>query len=382
MNMKKIFVVVLAAMLILAVPAVASAQGVTPQAKSFVLMDASSGTVLAENNADAQLPCASVVKTMTMLLLFDALDSGRLSLAETVTISEHSASMGGTQVFLDVHTTHTVEGLMKAMMICSANDATVALAEKLAGSEQAFAEMMNKKAQVMGLGAHFVNATGLEADGQTMSARDVAAVCRSLMKYDPLLVWSAIWMESYIHPDNRETEMVNANRLVRYYEGAEGICTGSSDSAGYCIAASAKRSTGRFIYVSLGAPNSNTRFEDANTALDYAFAGFSATNVVREGQQLCQSYPVAGGTKDAVDVVAGSGFAALLEKGSENRMEKELVMLEEVKAPVQKGQKIGYLRILLDGEEIGRVDAVAAEEVQARNYANSLHSILLWWLFG
>ena len=363
-------------------PAVAQAQSVTPQAKSFVLMDASSGTVLAENNADAQLPCASVVKTMSMLLLFDALDSGRLSLTDTVTVSEHAASMGGTQVFLDVHTTHTVEGLMKAMMICSANDATVALAEKLAGSETAFVEMMNKQAQVMGLGSHFINATGLDADGQTMSASDVAAVCRLLVEYDSLLAWSATWMENYIHPDDRETEMVNANRLVKYYEGADGISTGSSDSAGYCIAATAKRSSGRFIYVALGAPSSDARFEDARAALDYAFAGFSATTVVREGQQLCQNYPVTGGTKDTVDVVAGDGFSALLEKGSESRMEKELVMLEVVKAPVEKGQKIGYLRILLDGEEIGRVDAVAAEDVQARNFANSLHSILLWWLFG
>ena len=380
--MKKMLLVTLAAVLILSTPAVALAQSISPEAKSFVLMDAGSGTVLAESNADEQLPCANVVKTMSMLLLFDALDSGRLSLADTVTISEHAASMGGTQVFLDVHTEHTVEGLMKAMMICSANDATVALAEKLAGGEQAFVEMMNKQAQVMGLGAHFVNATGLDADGQTMSARDVAMICQSLVEYDQLLVWSSIWMENYVHPDGRETEMTNANRLVRFYDGADGICTGSSNSAGYCIAATAQHSAGRFIYVAMGAPSSNARFEDANTALDYAFAGFSATTVVREGQQLCQNYPVVGGTKSSVNVIAKSGFSALLEKGSESRIEKELVMLEEVKAPVEKGQKIGYLRILLDEEEIGRVDAVAAEDVPVRNYANALHSILMWWLFG
>ncbi len=380
--MKKMLLIMLVIMMALAIPVTAFAEGVTPQAKSFVLMDANSGTILAENNADEQLPCASVIKTMTMLLLFDAVESGRLSLQDTVSISEHAASMGGTQVFLDVNTTHTVENLLKAMMINSANDATVALAEKMAGSEQAFVEMMNKKAQVMGLGAHFVNATGLDADGQTMSARDIATISKELVKFDLPFTWSTIWMDNYKHPDGRETEMVNANRLVKYYEGGDGLSTGSSNTAGYCIAATAKRDAGRFIFVALGAPSSDVRFEDARAALDYAFAGFSATTVVRDGQQLCQNYPVSGGTKSSVDVNASGEFSLLLEKGTEGQMEKELVMLEDVKAPVEKGQKIGYLRILMDGKEIGRVDAVAGESIPARNYANSLHSILVWWLFG
>jgi D-alanyl-D-alanine carboxypeptidase (penicillin-binding protein 5/6) len=302
-------------------------------------MDAASGTVLAENNADAQLPCAGVVKTMTMLLLMDAVDTGRLSLSDTVTISEHAASMGGTQVFLDIHTSHSVEKLMRSVAICSANDAAVALAEKLAGSEAAFVELMNTRAREMGLNAHFVNATGLDADGQTMSARDIATVCQSLVEYDMLLGWSEIWLENYTHPDGRVTEMTNANRLVKYYDGADGLSTGSSGSAGYCIAATAARSAGRFIYVALGAPGSDVRFEDARAALDYAFAGFSATNVVKKGQQLCGQYPVTGGTKGAVDVVAGGEFSALLEKGSEGRIEKELVMLEEVKRPCRRGKK-------------------------------------------
>jgi serine-type D-Ala-D-Ala carboxypeptidase (penicillin-binding protein 5/6) len=382
MNMKKMLLVALAVVLALAVPVSAHAAGLEPNVKSFVLMDAGSGTVLEEKDADAQLPCASVIKTMSMLLLFDAVETGRLSLSDTATVSEHAASMGGTQVFLDVHTTHTVENLMKAMVVCSANDATVALAEKIAGSEDAFVEMMNKKAQAMGLGAHFVNSTGMDADGQTMSARDIATVSQALVKYDLFFTWSTTWMENYKHPDGRETEMVNANRLVKYYDGGDGLCTGSSPGAGYCIAATAQRSSGRFIYVALGAPGSDTRFEDARAALDYAFAGFSPTAVVREGQQLCQNYPVSGGTQDTVDIVAGAGFSALLEKGSESRIEKELVLLEEVKAPVEKGQKLGYLRILLDGEEIGRVDAVAAEDVPSRNFSNALHSILIWWLFG
>ncbi len=368
---------------ILTAPATAHAEAISPQAKSFILMDANSGTVLQEKDADAQMPCASLVKTMTMMLLFDAVKTGRLSLEDTVTISEHAASMGGTQVFLDINTAHTVANLMKAMVVASANDATVALAEKMAGSEQAFVEMMNTKAQEMGLGAHFVNATGLDADGQTMSARDAATLTREVVKYDLLFTWSTIWLENYVHPGDRDaTEMANNNRLVRYYEGCDGLCTGSSNAAGYCLAATAKRDNVRFIYVSLGAPNSNTRFEDAKTALDYAFAGFSATTVVRNGQQLCQNYPISGGTKDSIDVYASGEFAMLLEKGAEGQIEKELVLLEEVRAPIEKGQKIGYLRILQDGKEVGRVDAVAGETVPARNYTNAINSILVWWLFG
>ena len=169
---------------------------------------------------------------------------------------------------------------------------------------------------------------------------------------------------------------------MRFYDGGDGLCTGSSNEAGYCIAGTAERDGVRFIYVALGAPNSNTRFEDAKTALDYAFAGFSATTVVRTGQQLCQNYPVSGGTKDSIDVYAASEFSMLLEKGSEGQIEKELVLLEEVRAPIEKGQKVGYLRILQNGQEVGRVDAVAGETVPARNYANALNSILVWWLFG
>ena len=384
--MKK-FIGVLVAVALLLTPCItayAEPEEESPsQAKSYIMIDAGSGKVLKENNADEQLSCASVIKTMSLLIILEALDTGRISLADTVTISEHASSMGGTQVFLGCeYTTHKVEDLLKAVVICSANDATVALAEKVGGSEADFAEMMNKKAQTMGLGAHFVNATGLDAEGQTMSARDVAMVCRALVKYDTFYTWSGIWMDYYIHPDGRETEMVNANRLVRYYDGCDGICTGSSNDAGYCLAATVKRSGGRFIYVSLGVPNSATRFEEATNAFDYAFAGFTAKTIVREGQQLAKNLEVAGGTKALVNVYAAEEFSALIEKGMEDKIEKELVLLEEVTAPLSAGDSVGYLRILLDGEEIGRIDAVVKQDVGELNYASALKKILMWWLFS
>ncbi len=379
--MKKVLIIAFAFLLVFALNVTAFAQGYTARAKGFILIDANSGNVLAEQNADEQLPCASVAKVMSILLFLEAEASGRLSLNDQVTISDHAASMGGTQVFLDVNTTHTVEGLLEAAIVCSANDAAVALAEKTAGSEEAFVEMMNKKAGVLGINSTFINATGL-GDEQKISARDAAAICRELVKHDLFYKWSGIWMQNYVHPDGRETEMVNQNRLVRYYEGCDGIATGSSTSAGYCIAATVKRSGGRFIFVALGAPNSSARFDDAKGAFDYAFAGFTAKTVVAEGQKLGSDLAIAGGTAPFIDVYAGQGFSALIEKGKEGTLEKELVLLENMTAPIEEGQVVGYLRILLDGTEIGRVDAVAGQKVAERNFANAFSRILTWWLFA
>ncbi len=379
--MKRTLLIAFAFMMIFAFTVTAYAEGFEANAKSYILIDAGSGDVLAEKNADEQLPCASVAKVMSILLFMEAEETGRLSLSDTASVSDHAASMGGTQAFLDVNSTHKVEDLLKAAIVCSANDATVALAEKAAGSEEAFVEMMNKKAGALGISTTFVNATGL-GDEQKISARDAATICQQLVKHDLFYKWSGIWMENYVHPDGRETEMVNQNRLVRYYEGCDGIATGSSGAAGYCIAATVKRSGGRFIYVALGAPNSSTRFDNAKAAFDYAFAGFTAKTIVTEGQKLGSDLAIAGGTMPFIDVYAGQGFSTLIEKGKEATLEKELVLLENIAAPIEKGQVLGYLRILLDGTEIGRVDVVAGDVVAERNFSNAFKRILTWWLFA
>lgn len=379
--MKKIVVFVLALMIILSFSSIAYAAPES-QSKSYILIDAGSGSVLMEKDADKQLECASLVKVMSLLLFCEAEKSGKLSLQDTVTVSSHAASMGGTQVFLDANTSHSVENLLKAVSINSANDATVALAEKVAGSEEAFVEMMNKRAEVLGLSSKFVNATGLDAQGQTMSARDIAKVCQELVKYDLIRDWSCIWMDNYLHPDGRKTEMVNANRLVKYYAGCDGICTGSSPGAGYCLAATAKRGGGRFIYIELGSPNSSARFDEAGKAFDFAYAGFSAKTIVTEGQKLAQNMQVAGGTSPYVDIYAAEGFSALVEKGKEGTLEKELVLLENVSAPLKDGDVVGYLKISLDGKEIGRVNAIVKQEVGVLDFPNSLKRIITWWLFA
>lgn len=380
--MKKFVVFILALILMFSFAEIGYAQAPESKSKSYILIDAGSGSVLMEKDADKQLECASLIKVMSLLLFCEAEKSGRLSLQDTVTISSHAASMGGTQVFLDANTSHTVENLLKAVAINSANDATVALAEKVAGSEEAFVEMMNKKAGVMGLSSKFVNASGLDAQGQTMSASDVAKVCQELVKYDLIRTWSSTWMDNYVHPDGRKTEMVNANRLVKYYAGCDGICTGSSPGAGYCIAATVKRGGGRFIYVALGSPNSSARFDEAGKAFDYAYAGFTAKTIVSEGQKLAQNLQIAGGTSAYIDIYAAQGFSALIEKGKEGMIEKELVLLENVSAPLKNGDVVGYLKITLDGNEIGRVNAVVMQDVGVLDFPNSLKRILTWWLFA
>ncbi len=380
--MKKFVVFVLALIIICSFAGIAYAAAPTSQSKSYILIDAGSGSVLMEKDSDKQLECASLIKVMSLLLFCEAEESGRLSLQDTVTISSHAASMGGTQVFLDANTSHSVDNLLKAVAINSANDAAVALAEKVAGSEDSFVEMMNKKAEVLGISSKFVNATGLEAQGQTMSAKDVAKVCRELVKYDLIRSWSSTWMENYVHPDGRKTEMVNANRLVKYYAGCDGICTGSSPGAGYCIAATVKRGGGRFIYVALGSPNSSSRFDEAGKAFDYAYAGFTAKTIVSQGQKLAQNLQITGGTTPYIDIYAAEGFSALIEKGKENTLEKELVLLENISAPLKEGDVVGYVKILLEGQELGRVNAIVMQDVGILDFPNSLKRILTWWLFA
>ncbi len=380
--MKKLIVFVSALILLFSFTVTVYAEPLATKSKSYILVDAGSGNVLMEKDADAQYECASLVKVMSLLLFCEAEKSGRLSLSDTVTISRHAASMGGTQVFLDANTSHPVENLLKAVTVNSANDAAVALAEKVAGSEEAFVEMMNKKAGVLGVSQNFKNSTGLEAQGQTMSARDIAVICRELVKFDLLRNWSNIWMENYVHPDGRETEMVNANRLIKFYAGCDGICTGSSPGAGYCIAATAKRGGGRFIYVALGSPNSSARFDEAGKAFDYAYAGFTAKTIVTQGQQLAKNLQISGGTSPYVNVYAQEGFSALIEKGKEAAIEKELVLLDNVAAPLKSGDVVGYLKVTMDGNEIGRINAVVNQDIDVLDFKNSLRRILMWWLFA
>lgn len=378
--MKKIFIAFAAILAICVLPMTAAAQGFSSNAKAAILIDAGSNNVLYELNPDEQYECAGVTKIMSVLLFCEQEKAGMLSLSDTVTISAHAASVRGSTVFLDANTNHSVSDLLKAVQVCSANDACVALAEKVAGSEQAFVEMMNKKAQVLGIGASFENATGVE-NSNKMSAKDASVICCELLKYELAFKFCDIWMQDYTHPDGRQTEMVNQNRLVRFYQGCDGFATGSSASSGYCLAATAKRDNSRFIYISLGMPSSSARFDEAKRAFDYAFAGFVSKTMVRKGQQIAANLKVAGGTEPTINIYAAQEFSILIEKGKEGTLEKELVLLEDICAPIAEGEVVGYLKILADGDEIGRVDVVSGKKIDVLNFLNAFKRIMVWWLF-
>ena len=239
-------------------------------AKSAILMEQSTGQVLCEMNADEQMPPASITKVMTLLLVMEAVESGRLSLEDTVTCSPHASSMGGSQIWLEVGEQMTVQDLIKATAVASANDASVALAEKVAGSEDAFVVMMNERAEQLGMtGTHFVNCTGLDAPGHLTTARDIATMSRILIQHPMIREYSSIWMDSL---RGGETQLVNTNKLVRFYDGATGLKTGTTDGAGSCLAATATRNGLSLVAVSLGSATSDERFQSARNILEYGCA--------------------------------------------------------------------------------------------------------------
>lgn len=365
-----------------AFPTVSSALGeVSTDAKSYVLMDASTGTVLSEKDADKPMPCANVIKTMSMLLFMEAMDQGKLKTGDKVTISPNAAKKGGTSVFLDANKSYRAGDLLKAVTICSANDACVALAEHLAGGEEEFVKQMNDKAASLGCkNTKFVNCTGLDAEGQETSARDMALISRELVRHPQFFKWSSIYMQDFTHDGGRTTQMVNPNKLVRFYDGCDGIKTGSSAKAGYCIAATAKRSGGRFIFVSLGSKSSDTRFEGAKKAFDMAFSNYASKTVVKKDTVIKEGIPVAKGDKPNIDAYTASDLSVLVPKGKENALEKEVTISENLAAPLEPGQIIGKLTVRLDGNELGSVDIICKEPVQELQFLSSIQKIMHLWI--
>lgn len=359
-----------------------AANEISMDAKSYILVDVQSGTVLSEKDADTPLPCANVIKTMALLLFTEALQDGKLQLTDTVSISQNAHKKGGTTVFLDAGKSYKAGDLLKAVIVCSANDATTAIAEHLAGSEEDFVKQMNDRASKMGLKkTKFVNTTGLDAEGQYSSVRDMALISCELIKYQQFFKWSKIYMEDFIHEGGRVTQMVNYNKLVRFYEGCDGIKTGSSSTAGYCISATAKKGATRLVYVGFGSANSEKRFESAKKALDYGFANFTSKTIVKKDTVVKEGIPVVKGDKSMIDAVASSDFSVLLPKGKENSVKKELTVQESLTAPIEKGQVIGKLSVTVDGKEIGKVDIICNQCVAELEYLSALQKVLFWWLF-
>ena len=351
------------------------------EAASVLLMDAGTGTVILEKNADEKRPVASVTKLMTILLVLEALDDGKITLEQEVTVSKAAAGMGGSQALLDAGGIYPLSELLKSLIIASANDSAVALAELLMGSEENFAAAMNRRAQELGLNdTHYVNASGLPAEGQYTTARDVAELSREVLKHPTYFEYSGIWMDEIVHKGGRVTQLVNTNRLIRFYEGADGVKTGSTNEAKYCVSATAKRGDERFLAVVLGAPTGAKRFDLAGKLLNYAFENYYTKNFLVKGQVIDKQIPVSGALSRSISASALCDLSVLVKRGEEKNWTMEFNLPKCVRAPQRKGEVIGQAIALYCGERVTDVPIVLCEEIPKLGIPAIIREILFRWL--
>lgn len=348
-------------------------------AKSAILMEESTGNILYESNPDERLPIASVTKVMTMLLIMEAVDSGKISLDDMVTVSENAMSYGGSTMFLETGEQLTVNDMLKGIAVASANDGCVAMAEHLAGSESAFVDMMNEKAKKLGMeNTHFMNTNGLDEDDHYSSARDVAIMSRELMKHETIFNYTSIWMDTL---RGGKFQLANTNKLIRFYDGANGLKTGSTSKALCCLSAAAKRNDMQLIAVVLSAPTSAERFASAKSLLDYGFANYAVNTQITAGDEV-QKIAVEKGVDKEVDVVAGDSCSTLVKKGQEDNITKEIKIDETITAPIEAGQKIGTMTISRDGEVIADIDLNASSAVEKKGIGLIIKDFFATIFFG
>lgn len=346
---------------------------ITLTSPSAILCEASTGQVIFEKNADERRPVASVNKVMTILLTLEAVDEGRVSLEDQVTVSPRAASMGGSQAFLDAGERYKLSELLKTVIVASANDSAVALAEHLAGTEESFVQLMNTRAEELGLtNTHYANCTGLPAQEHYTTARDVAKLSAQLDLHPIYYRYSTIWMDEIKHRGGRVTSLTNTNRLIRFYPGCDGYKTGSTNEARYCVSATAKKEGMRLIAVVLGTPAGQTRFDEARAMLEYGFANVQLVTPIAQGQALDMTVPVRLGGRDEVSVLSGGTCSLLERRGEKNALSLEAALVEKVNAPVYAGDVLGEIRVKRGDEVVAVVPAVAGEDVQLPGMVDAL----------
>lgn len=342
-------------------------------AKSCILMEVNTGQILYESESHMKLAPASITKIMALLLVVEAIDSGLLSTETVITASDYACSMGGSQIWLEPGEQMSVNDLLKAAVIGSANDATVALGEAVAGSEEGFVKMMNDRAAELGLkDTNFLNSTGLDADGHLTSAHDIAVASCELIKHDIIKNYSTVWMDSL---RNGESELVNTNKLVRFYEGCTGLKTGTTSIAGACLSATAERNGLELCAVVMGAGNSNDRFQGARKLLDYGFANYTYITASADESELTE-IAVKGGTKDFVEPICNKKQSFLIEKSKAKDISVVTELPTELKAPISEGQQIGVARVLVGREEIATVPITAKYNVDKMTLWNAVKRML------
>ena len=355
---------------------------VSLECKSALLMEASSGQIIFETNADENRPVASVVKIMTILMCREAVDSGRVSLDDRVTISKNASGMGGSQVLLDTGEVQTLDILLKSTVVGSANDAAVAIAEHLYGSQELFVKQMNARAQALGMkDTVFVNCTGLPAQGQHTTARDVARMAAALFGHELYYKYAGIWMDKVDHGDGRVTDLTNTNRLIRFYDGCDGGKTGSTNEAGYCIAATAKRGGMRLIAVVLGGSSGKKRFACAEKMFDHGFANYRLLTAAERGTRVRGEMPVTGGSLDSVPLALDGDLTLLMNKAEAAEIELKPNLPPSVAAPVAAGDEIGSVDILLNGRTIARIPVAAAGSVARQGFPDAWRRLWEGWMF-
>ncbi|NLL82408.1 MAG: D-alanyl-D-alanine carboxypeptidase [Tissierellia bacterium] len=346
-------------------PAVAFAE-LEVTCKSALLMDYNTGKVIFAHNEHEKLPPASVTKIMTLLLAMEAIDSGKLKMDDKVVISQYASSMGGTQIYLEQGEVQTVEDLIKAVSIRSANDAAVALGEAISGTNEGFINLMNERAKTLGMNnTHFVNSSGLPTENHYTTAYDIALMSRELMKHSDIQKYLTTYMEDILVGRAKDDTqvMVNTNKLIRDYEGTTGIKTGSTNEAKYCLSASAKRGDLYLISVILGAETSNIRFNEATKLLDYGFANYDSIAIGKKGDVIAK-IPIEKASQRNIELVLERDSFALLPKGNSGNLKKEVNYKENIKSPIKQGDVLGSLTILLDNKEIEKINLIAKNDVE------------------
>ncbi len=361
--------------------AVESRANLNLSAKSSFVFEPFTGTVVYSHEENKRLPIASMCKIMTLLLCFDEIKSGNLTFDEEITISEKAASMGGSQVFLEENAKYPVKELIKSIAVCSANDSCVAMAERISGSEGVFTDKMNEKAKALGANnTLFANCTGLPKEPQYSCAKDVAIMMRALLSHKEYYQFGQVWMDKFQHPKGRVTEISNTNKLVRFYDGCDGGKTGFTNQAGFCLAATAKRNDMRIISVVIGESDSKTRFNDVRATFDYAFANYTTKTVVDSKNPLEEKAIVSGGKEKTLSVKPVRDSKIFSKRGDEQIYSMEVRFDNNLKAPIQRGDKVGELIVYRDNVEMDRVPIAANEKIEKATLFDRIKDVAKGWL--
>lgn len=350
-------------------------------AKSLYLIDYNSGQVLFEKNSTHKLPVASIVKLMTINLTCKQIESGKLKIDDKVIASKKASSMGGSQVFIEEGTKYSVGDLLKSAIVSSANDASVLLAEKIAGSEENFVSMMNEEAKRLGLeNTNYSNCTGLPISNQFSCAKDCAILLKEVISHNDYHRYSTIWTDKLKHNNNRETELVNTNKLIRYYEGCDGGKTGSTSEAGYCLAATAKRGNMRLIGVVLGAENGKARFAETSKLLNYGFSNYENKLIVSKNYFQNKQVPVLKGRGSNINIEPKEEIYVLSKKGDNtDEVITKTILSNNIQAPIKIGDKLGEVLVIKNGEVIYKTDILSKDRIEKATYVDNIQDLLKTW---